>query len=161
MEVRALQESDAAWVSEYIRDQWAGPSVVSRGRVHDTRKLPGLVAMEAGRPVGLLLFAVEEREIEIVTLDAFEKRRGVGRALLAAVVKHALAKQATRVWLITTNDNVDAIAFYTRCGFRLAQVHQDAMTQSRRLKPEIPMDGHYGLPIRDELEFEQRLPHRV
>jgi hypothetical protein len=61
--------------------------------------------------------------------------------------------------LVTTNDNVDAIAFYLRCGWNLVAVHREALEESRRLKPEIPHVGEHGLPLRDELEFE--LPTRT
>ncbi len=62
-----------------------------------------------------------------------------------------------RLWLITTNDNVDALRFYQRRGFELAALHRRAVDESRsRLKPEIPVAGAYGIPIRDEIELEKR-----
>jgi hypothetical protein len=62
-----------------------------------------------------------------------------------------------RLWVITTNDNVDALRFYQRRGFRLAAVHRGAVDDSRsRLKPEIPVTGAYGIPLRDEIELEKR-----
>ena len=77
--------------------------------------------------------------------------------LLEAVVERARARACRRVWLITTNDNVDALRFYQRRGFTLVALHRGAMEQSRRLKPSIPEVGAHGIPIRDELELEQRL----
>lgn len=59
-------------------------------------------------------------------------------------------------WVITTNDNVDALRFYERCGFCLVTVHRGAVDRSRtNLKPEIPVLGAYGIPLRDELELEK------
>ena len=72
----------------------------------------------------------------------------------------ALARDAgcTRLWLITTNDNVDALRFYQRRGFRLAKLHPGAVDDSRaRLKPGIPKLGDHGIPLRDELELELEL----
>jgi hypothetical protein len=64
----------------------------------------------------------------------------------------------SRFWLITTNDNVDALRFYQRRGFRLAALHSGAVDDSRaRLKPEIPEVGDHGIPIRDEIELEQEI----
>jgi hypothetical protein len=55
-----------------------------------------------------------------------------------------------RLWVITTNDNVDALRFYQRYGFCLAAVHRGAVDRSRaRLKPEIPPVGAYGIPLCD------------
>jgi hypothetical protein len=39
----------------------------------------------------------------------------------------------------------------------LVAVHENALEQSRRLKPEIPLMGLEGRPLRDEIEFEYRL----
>jgi hypothetical protein len=39
----------------------------------------------------------------------------------------------------------------------LAAVHPRAIEISRKLKPEIPLTGNEGIPIRDEIEFEKRL----
>lgn len=58
------------------------------------------------------------------------------------------------LWLVTTNDNVDAIRFYQRRGFRLSALRPGAVEEARRdLKAEIPEVGGYGIPMRDELEF--------
>ncbi len=158
MHTRASTAADADWIASLIRERWHGPYVVTRGRRHDTRCLPGIVACDGDRPVGVLLYAEEGSQIEIVTLDALEPRKGVGRLLLEAITANASRRSVRRVWLITTNDNTDAIAFYTACGFRLVAVHLDAVTESRKIKPEMPNEGVGGIPIRDELEFEKICP---
>ena len=70
------------------------------------------------------------------------------------------ARQAagcTRLWVITTNDNVNALRFYQRRGFCLVTVHRGAVDRSRAtLKPEIPAAGAYGIPLRDEIELEKQ-----
>jgi RimJ/RimL family protein N-acetyltransferase len=59
-----------------------------------------------------------------------------------------------RVWLITTNDNLNALRFYQKRGFELVAVHRRAIDEARKIKPEIPLIGEYGIPIRDEIELE-------
>jgi ribosomal protein S18 acetylase RimI-like enzyme len=60
-----------------------------------------------------------------------------------------------RIWLVTTNDNVDALRFYQRRGFRLRALRPGAVDEARRLlKPRIPATGIYGIELRDELELE-------
>jgi GNAT superfamily N-acetyltransferase len=115
------------------------------------------VAAQGGELVGLATFALANAECELVTLDARRQRTGVGSALLARVVEHAAERGCRRVWLITTNDNIDAIRFYQRRGMRLIAVHPGAADEARRLKPSIPVRGEHGIPIHDELEFELRL----
>jgi len=64
------------------------------------------------------------------------------------------------LWLITTNDNDPAIAFYLSTGLRQVAVHRGALAESRKLKPEIPLIGHGGKPIDDEIEFEIQIRNR-
>jgi GNAT superfamily N-acetyltransferase len=155
--VRPVAPDDEAWVREAIRARWGAETVVSRGAVWEPARLPGFVAEEGGRPVGLITYRDAHNECEIVTIDALVERAGVGTVLIEAVVAAARAARRTRVWLITTNDNLDALRFYQRRGFTLAALHRGAVAESRRLKPSIPELGAHGIPIRDELELERRL----
>ena len=94
-------------------------------------------------------------ELEVLTLDAVERWQGVGTALLTAAIETARSRGCRRLWLITTNDNVDALRFYQRRGLRLARIDTGAVDWSRlTLKPGIPEVGLHGIPIRDELELE-------
>jgi hypothetical protein len=84
-------------------------------------------------------------------------RRGDRTALIDAVKERAKAKGCKRLWLITTNDNLNALGFYQRRGFRLIALYPNALEASRKLKPQIPMKAANGIPIRDELELELEL----
>jgi ribosomal protein S18 acetylase RimI-like enzyme len=150
--VRPLRPDDRDWVRDSVAERWGSPTVVAHGVVYEPSSLPGLVAEDDGRPVGLLTFILEGDECEIVTIDAFDEGRGVGTALIDSV--KGLGHD--RLWLITTNDNSRAQRFYERVGFRLVRVHQGAVERSRELKPEIPLVSADGTPIRDELEYEFR-----
>ena len=98
---------------------------------------------------------MEGDECELVVLEAFEKGRGIGTALLDATTDVARKAGCRRLWLVTTNDNLDALRFYQRRGLRLVRLWVDAVTEARlKLKPEIPLVGDHGIAIRDELEFE-------
>ena len=156
MTVRPLREGDREWVRETLRELW-GETVVSRGAVHDPTALPGFVAEEGGERVGLLTYRVDGADCEVVTIDAFPEGVGAGTALLDAAARAARDAGCGRVWLITTNDNLRALRFYQRRGFRLVAVHPDALERSRELKPSIPEIGLDGIPLRDELELELTL----
>ena len=156
MTVRPFREGDREWVRETLRELW-GETVVSRGAVHDPTALPGFVAEEGGERVGLLTYRVDGADCEVVTIDAFPEGAGAGTALLDAAARAARDAGCGRVWLITTNDNLRALRFYQRRGFRLVAVHPDALERSRELKPSIPEIGLDGIPLRDELELELTL----
>jgi GNAT superfamily N-acetyltransferase len=116
---------------------------------------PALVAEAAdGHLLAMLTYVPSRdgRQCEILTLHADEQWRGAGTALIEAAGQQG----CTRLWVITTNDNVDALRFYQRRGFCLAAVHRGAVDRSRALlKPEIPVAGAYGIPLRDEIELEK------
>jgi N-acetylglutamate synthase-like GNAT family acetyltransferase len=102
-------------------------------------------------------YEITGNQCEIITLNAFTQFCGVGTKLVEAVIDVLRGSKVKRLWLITTNDNPDAIRFYQKRGFVIAAVHVDAMKKSRELKPSIPLIGYYGIPIRDEIEFEMLL----
>ena len=77
--------------------------------------------------------------------------------MIDAVREVATESGCKRLWLITTNDNINALRFYQKRGFVLVAVHRNALELSRKLKPEIPMIGNDGIPLRDEVELEMIL----
>jgi ribosomal protein S18 acetylase RimI-like enzyme len=159
IEVEPLGKRWQAAAAEMWAGSWGEPRVVSRGRLHDLRELEGFVALdrEGSRLMGVLTYAPDEADdLEVVSIDALERRQGVGTALLSAAERLATAEARRRAWLVTTNDNTGAIGFYTALGWRLVAVHLDAVTRARALKPAIPALGDTGIPLRDELEFERR-----
>ncbi|HVP39608.1 MAG TPA: GNAT family N-acetyltransferase [Candidatus Saccharimonadales bacterium] len=154
---RPLEPADRGWAEALLTERWGSPVVVSRGVRHDARRLPGFVALLAGEPAGLATYRIAGPECELVTLDALVPGHGAGSALVEAVREAARRRGCRRLWLITTNDNVDALRFYQRRGFELVAVHRGALEASRRLKPEIPAVGLHGIPLRDEMELELKL----
>ena len=156
MKVRAVTDADREAVVELLTAA-SGTVVVGHGTVYDPAALPGLVAEQDGRIVGLLTYTIANDEFEVVTIDAPVRQNGVGSALMAAAIDLARQSGATRLWLITTNDNLDAVRFYQRRGLRIVGVAQGAVDVSRKLKPSIPEIGAYGIPMHDELTLELRL----
>lgn len=156
MVVREYREAeDRVWAEARLDAEWGGPLQARRGELLDVLALPGFVAEEGSRPVGLATYGLDGDECELAFLQAFERGRGIGTALVDEVV--AAAAGCRRVWLVTTNDNLDALRFYQRRGFRLVGVRPGAVDSARAaLKPRIGRVGEYGIAIRDELELEWR-----
>ena len=155
--IRAVDPADHEYVGEFLDRVVHYRLVVSRGKLHKADELPGLVAVEDGEIVGLLTYDIVGDAFEVVTLHAAVPGRGTGSRLLEAAREQARALGCRRLWLITTNDNQPAIGFYQSRGMRLVAVHANALDKSRELKPEIPLAGIGGQPIRDEIEFEYTL----
>src|SRR5258708_13375610 len=157
LEVRPLAEQDSAWVRQAITHYWGDTIVVANGKVNYPHTLPGFVAILKGNRVGLLTYALEEEHCEIVTFNSTKPGIGVGTLLLKAVTQAAQEAGCKRLWLITTNDNLDALRFYQKRGFTIVAVHRGAVDAARRLKPAIPLIGHDQIPLHHTIELEMRL----
>lgn len=157
-EIHAVDSGDREWVRSLIVEHWGEERVLAHGVVYRPHTLPGFwVEGEEGAKTGLLTYVVDGGGCEIVTLNSLHENRGVGTLLIEAVKGKALRAGCDRLWLITTNDNLHALGFYQRRGFRLAAVHRDAVTRSRELKPSIPLFADNGIPLTDEIELELAL----
>ena len=154
MKIRGIHPADRSWIEQVISKHFVTPQLVSRGVAHDSKSLPGLVAELDGTRAGLLLYRIHKNQCEVVAVVSVVQRRGIGRALLDAIQSIAREAACKRLWLITTNDNRDAIGFYEALGWRKVAVHRGGVNKSRQLKPEIPKYGSDGTPIEDEIEFE-------
>ena len=152
--IRPLVPSDRQWSDTLVSEHFGSSRIVTRGRVHDAAALPGFVAIGGDAPVGLLQFRIDEGECEILVLVVEQPRKGIGTALLARVRDTARTAGCSRLWLVTTNDNVAARSLYEALGWRLVAVRKDAVNRSRLLKPEIPERNAAGVAIEDELEYE-------
>ena len=116
-------------------------------------RLPALPALIAGRDEVLAIYEATGTKAELVLLHALEPRRGIGTALVTALVVRLAQAGIRELWLTTTNDNLDALRFYQRRGFRLMEVRPCMLDEYRRRKPGIPEIGDYDIPMRDELRL--------
>jgi ribosomal protein S18 acetylase RimI-like enzyme len=154
LSVRFVTPADRPIVDAFLAQESA--DVVARlDELVDARDHEALIAEVDGRLAGVATLAQRGDEMEVLTLHAVDRGQGVGSALLAEAVRIARCRGCRRLWLITTNDNIDALRFYQRRGLRLAKLHAGAVDRSRAtLKPSIPATGDFGIPIRDELELD-------
>lgn len=154
-----VAEDLAAFVRAHWIERWGGETMATRGRLLRPEEVTGaFVAREAGEVLGVATYRVEGDACEVTSIEAFTPGTGVGTALLGAVREAAREARCHRLWLITTNDNIDALAFYQKRGLRLVALYPGAVEEARRTrKPGIPVTGAHGLPLRDEIELEERL----
>jgi ribosomal protein S18 acetylase RimI-like enzyme len=162
MMIRPADASDRDWIACTLAQRWGSTTIVTRGRLCDAASFAGLVAMDTTfeqepERVGLLTYRLAPEGLEVVTIDALKTGIGIGTALLSNGVRIARNAGVGRVWLITTNDNLSAIRFYERKGFRVVAVHEGAVDLARLLKPSIPLVAENGIELHDELELELTL----
>jgi RimJ/RimL family protein N-acetyltransferase len=138
-----------------MASNFGSPQMAAHDRLYDIPALPGFIAERDGEWVGNLAYEVDGPALEIAWIGTLPRQAGVGSALIAAAAAEARSRDLTRIWLITTNDNLDALRFYQRRGFRITAVDHDAANRARQqLKPEIPTVGAYEIPVHDEIHLE-------
>jgi ribosomal protein S18 acetylase RimI-like enzyme len=151
--VRPVEDGDRPTVGWLTTQLWGAAEVVVHDAAFYPATLPGFIAERAGRIAGLLTYDVRAGVLEIVTINALDQHAGIGTLLIEAIRDEAKRRGCTEITLTTTNDNIGALRFYQRRGFRLAALRPGAVDRSRVRKPEIPHTGDYGIPLRDEIDL--------
>jgi len=158
MIVRPISPEDREWVADTIGSAFGSVRLMSNDRmIDDASLLDGFAAEIDGRPIGCALVNEIDGDTELVALVTTYRGAGVGGALLEAVVERGRRDRWKRLWLVTSNDNTDAIRMYQRAGWNWTDFRRDAITRARAMKPEIPEVGNHGIPIRHEIHFEAPL----
>ena len=157
MDIRPISRSDRERINGFIVQHWYTLQMVVRGESVDLGTADGLYTCDGEEITGLITWRVAGREMEILSLDSIREGEGTGSALLSAAVEKARSAGLDRVTLITTNDNLAALRFYQKRGFDLVKVYRNALDQARRIKPEIPLTGMDGIPLKHEIELEMIL----
>ncbi|MCY3917036.1 MAG: GNAT family N-acetyltransferase [Chloroflexi bacterium] len=166
--IRPLERADREWVAHFLDERWGTTQIVSRGKAVYGHLLPGFMAERgmaaeaedheeesSAENIGLITVHIGEKDCEITTLDSLDESMGVGSALVEAVEEWAREAGIERLWLVTTNDNLEALKFWQKRGYELVSVHRNAIADARRIKPQIPITGLNGITIRDEIELEK------
>lgn len=157
MNTRRLTPSDLPRLRQFWLDHWGGEEMISRGKVYHPEQLEGFVAEDGNDWIGLLTFAIENDECEVTSLDSLREGQGIGSQLIDKAIEEARTRKCRRLFLITTNDNLNALGFYQKRGFEIVTIYRGAINESRKRKPGIPLIGYNNIPLRDEIELEIKL----
>ena len=151
-EIRPID--DRAFLDELLRLRWSGGALVLRGRIVHPKDVEALAAYHDGKLAGVATWLIQGPVLYLATLNNISGERGVGVALLDAITQLGRQKGSALLRAIVTNDNLNALGFYQRRGFRIIDVHPGAVDMIRSLMPNIPTTGANRIPIRDEIELE-------
>lgn len=152
--LRRTTPGDLPRLRQFWVEHWDGEEMIVHNERFRLEQLEGFVTENWN---GILTYIVTGDQCEIISLDSLEEGRGIGTALINAVVKEAQSRSCRRLFLSTTNDNLHALGFYQKRGFELSALRRGALNASRKIKPGIPLLGENGIPLRDEIELEMSL----
>jgi GNAT superfamily N-acetyltransferase len=155
--IRPLSAADRDWLNQILRDAFGDERVVVHKVIYYPADLPGFVAEMGGMQAGVVTYTLDFESCEIFSLNSVIEGQGIGTLLIEAVRGEALKTGCQRLWLVTTNDNLHALGFCQRRGFRLADLWPGAVDEARKIKPAIPLIGANHIPIHDKIELEIHL----
>jgi len=172
LDVRPAGPQDAEFIRNCLTAHFTSTFVALHDELVDASALPNLIAWSGATPAGLLSYRSALRpasagnrdarsdaglpaaaEWEIVAIATELPGRGVGTALIDALRERARAARVPLLWLVTTNNNTNALRFYQRKGFDIVRIDRGAVDRARLRKPSMPTHVD-GIPMRHEIELE-------
>ncbi len=160
MDIRRIDQASRERINAFIVRQWYTMQMVVHGESIDLGNAEGYYACEDNEIIGLITYRIIGKEMEILSLDSLREGRGIGTGLLDTAVAKAKESGLHRIMLVTTNDNLAALRFYQKRGFDMFRLCRNALDQARKIKPEIPLTGMDGIPLKHEIELEMILRTR-
>ncbi|MCP4246641.1 MAG: GNAT family N-acetyltransferase, partial [bacterium] len=122
MDRRRIEDRDRPAIADFIERHWQSKMVMSRGQRYYPHEQDGFIEWRDEKIVGLLTLRSNGEAMELLTLNSTLEGQGIGSALMLMSFDLARDQNLTSIWLTTTNDNLGAIGFYQRLGFRIVAV---------------------------------------
>jgi GNAT superfamily N-acetyltransferase len=153
--VREANETDRRAARELFERDYGRTKIVAFGELMDLDQMPALVAVMYKDPSGALAYRQLGDALHIVALatDPTWQRSGVGSYLLAEAELIARRLRLERIVVSTSNDNLPALYFYQRRGYRLTELVRDGVISHTHSQQA----GFAGIPVRDEIRLEKRI----
>jgi GNAT superfamily N-acetyltransferase len=154
--VREAEAADRARALDIFAGEFGGRQMIADGEPVDIDQPELLVAETEGGISGALAWRRRDgvRHIVALATDPLWQRAGVGGYLLAEAEVLARREGCSRVVVTMTNDNIPALYFYQRRGYRLSAVLQGAVSSHPRNRG---LTGFAGIPIHDEVQLAKDL----
>jgi ribosomal protein S18 acetylase RimI-like enzyme len=152
--VREAGPADKAATHDLFQRDFRRTTVLAFGEMMTLADLPAVVADMRDEVAGALAYRLLPDAFQIVALatDPMWQRAGVGGYLVAEAELIARKQALGRVIFCTTNDNLPALYFYQRRGYRITEIVPGALLP--HVKPAFAC-GFAGIPVRDEIRLEK------
>ena len=148
-------------IRNFFVKHWGSTQMVVSSGTYDCAELEGFVYMKTNQIHGLVTYVIRGEEVEIISLDSLIENSGIGSHLLHAVEEIGMQHGVKQLIVITTNDNLRALGFYQRHGYRLERIIHDAVTRTRKQKSTIPQVGYDKIPLLDEILLIKKLKKQI
>jgi len=153
--VREAADGEREMALELFRRDFGRTGLVAFGQVMNLDAAPALVAEMNGEVAAALAYRLVDAGLHVIALatDPMWQRSGVGGHLVAEAELIARRLDLRRTIVATTNDNLPALYFYQRRGYRLTDLVPNSIT----VHTGQEVAGFAGIPVRDEVRLEKLL----
>jgi ribosomal protein S18 acetylase RimI-like enzyme len=150
--VREASPADRAKALELFKRDFGPAQLVAYGEAISLDAAPALVAETENEIAGALAWRHFDGALHILALatDPMWQRAGVGGHLVAEAELLARRQAQPRVIVTITNDNLPALYFYQRRGYRISAILRDSVAAHARDQEAV---GFAGIPILDEIQL--------
>jgi ribosomal protein S18 acetylase RimI-like enzyme len=154
--VREGSPGDRARALELFKRDFGPAQLVSYGEAISLENAAALVAETDAEIAGALAWRPFDGALHILALatDPMWQRAGVGGHLVAEAELLARRQNWPRVIVTITNDNLPALYFYQRRGYRMSAILRDSIAAHTRDAKAV---GFAGIPILDEIQLAKEL----
>jgi ribosomal protein S18 acetylase RimI-like enzyme len=151
---QAEPEQRVELLALFRRDLGREAVVMAFGEMVSIEECPGILAELRGQIAGAVAYRLLPDALHIVALatDPMWQRSGVATRLVEEVEFLARRHGVARLVSSTTNDNLPALYFYQRRGWRITELVAGSMTSHVCAHHT---NGFAGIPVRDEIRLEK------
>ncbi len=141
--IQPITNKNREKVNQIMINEWNDLFMVVRGNVIKLDEVDGLIAYDEKEIVGIITYIVCRNIIEIISLNSFKERKGVGTFLIQKLKEKAKNENICVIKLKTTNDNINAIKFYQKRNFVISNIYINSIKKAREIKPNIPKNRKF------------------
>ncbi|WP_274309961.1 GNAT family N-acetyltransferase [Solibacillus daqui] len=157
MSIKPITIHNRKRVHQFFKEHWGSTQMIISSGIYNCDQLDGYIYEKDEKILGLLTYVFHEDVLEVISLDSVIEGQGIGSKLMQEVELLAKHKGMLKITLLTTNDNINALKFYQKKGYRIVKVIPNAVAKACMIKPSIPLIGYEAIPLHDELELVKLL----
>jgi GNAT superfamily N-acetyltransferase len=147
--------TDKSLIAELMIRHWGSPRMLVGMHTYDVSEIDAHGLFDAeGKLLAFVSWKMRDKNMVLCALHSLYEGQGYARQTLQHLKAHARDIGARAIRSMVSNDNMPALAFYQKNGFRFATLYVGAVDAYRAVMPGMITHGYMGIPVHDALELE-------